>query len=370
MDPVTRLNAALEGRYRIERQLGEGGMVPSPTHRGVRMTARCLGRRFWVGPLVVLTACGDAAGPVGLAEIQDVFTMVAVPRFSVQPSASEVADLTRARATVIDVNTGDVLASGEQDIDPSASQWTFDLGFQFVGSAPPTVVAQVELASVEGGVENVEWSGRTASFKVVVPVDPQIRVVDLFRGPLANLDLTRLAVTEAPGSLLEGASARLVVSLEGETAGTRVFYESLVPAVAAVDAGGVLRALAPGTARVVAFAGRLADTVTFNVQVVVLPDAEEISRDVAPQLDYTSVDVSGTLADATGATAISKTLGDLSVALASRSAAAAVSAFESAVNAWLSYGEGTTLRSQDGPQLSLIEITLIHAADALGIPFG
>ena len=25
-DPVTRLNAALQGRYRIERQLGEGGM--------------------------------------------------------------------------------------------------------------------------------------------------------------------------------------------------------------------------------------------------------------------------------------------------------------------------------------------------------
>ena len=27
-DPVTRLNAALEGRYAIERELGEGGMVP------------------------------------------------------------------------------------------------------------------------------------------------------------------------------------------------------------------------------------------------------------------------------------------------------------------------------------------------------
>lgn len=26
-DPVTRLNAALEGRYRVERQLGEGGMA-------------------------------------------------------------------------------------------------------------------------------------------------------------------------------------------------------------------------------------------------------------------------------------------------------------------------------------------------------
>jgi hypothetical protein len=26
-DPMYRLNAALEGRYRIERQLGEGGMA-------------------------------------------------------------------------------------------------------------------------------------------------------------------------------------------------------------------------------------------------------------------------------------------------------------------------------------------------------
>ncbi len=26
-DPITRLNAALEGRYRVERELGEGGMA-------------------------------------------------------------------------------------------------------------------------------------------------------------------------------------------------------------------------------------------------------------------------------------------------------------------------------------------------------
>ena len=26
-DPVTRLNAALKGRYRIEREVGEGGMA-------------------------------------------------------------------------------------------------------------------------------------------------------------------------------------------------------------------------------------------------------------------------------------------------------------------------------------------------------
>ena len=26
-DPISRLNAALEGRYRVERELGEGGMA-------------------------------------------------------------------------------------------------------------------------------------------------------------------------------------------------------------------------------------------------------------------------------------------------------------------------------------------------------
>ena len=26
-DPLTRLNAALEGRYRVEREIGEGGMA-------------------------------------------------------------------------------------------------------------------------------------------------------------------------------------------------------------------------------------------------------------------------------------------------------------------------------------------------------
>ena len=29
-DPISRLNAALEGCYRIERELGEGGMATAP----------------------------------------------------------------------------------------------------------------------------------------------------------------------------------------------------------------------------------------------------------------------------------------------------------------------------------------------------
>ena len=32
-DPVTRLNATLQGRYRIEREIGEGGSGGGPTSR-------------------------------------------------------------------------------------------------------------------------------------------------------------------------------------------------------------------------------------------------------------------------------------------------------------------------------------------------
>jgi hypothetical protein len=55
-DPVTSLNAALEGRYRIEREVGEGGMatvylakdlkhIPFPNVRHVWVPLVSVGRR-------------------------------------------------------------------------------------------------------------------------------------------------------------------------------------------------------------------------------------------------------------------------------------------------------------------------------------
>ena len=39
-DPVTRLNAALEGRYAIERELGEGGMATVDLAKDMRLAHR------------------------------------------------------------------------------------------------------------------------------------------------------------------------------------------------------------------------------------------------------------------------------------------------------------------------------------------
>ena len=39
-DPVTRLNAALEGRYAIERELGEGGVATVYLAKDLRLAPR------------------------------------------------------------------------------------------------------------------------------------------------------------------------------------------------------------------------------------------------------------------------------------------------------------------------------------------
>ena len=40
-DPVARLNAALEGQYAIERELGEGGMATVEPKNGLPRRFRC-----------------------------------------------------------------------------------------------------------------------------------------------------------------------------------------------------------------------------------------------------------------------------------------------------------------------------------------
>ena len=47
----------------------------------------------------------------------------------------------------------------------------------------------------------------------------------------------------------------------------------------------------------------------------------------------------------------------------------AVGRFEDVQDVWEQYGEGTDLRVLDGPQLGVVLLTLMHAADLLGIDF-
>ncbi len=59
-DPITRLNAALEGRYRVERELGEGGMATVLVADDLRH-GRKVGRKLLLAVAVALNvSCGPA----------------------------------------------------------------------------------------------------------------------------------------------------------------------------------------------------------------------------------------------------------------------------------------------------------------------
>ncbi len=335
------------------------------------MSFRPAGRLLFIAVVAAfLSSCVDGGNPTAIDLPQTVQLSVA-PVFAVAASAAEAGALTRARVTARDAVSGTELASVQQDIDPNANEWTLELTLELTSDQQLSVILTTELASLsQDGAETVEWSGRTAAFQVVATAEPRVlREIALYRGPLENLDVTAVTVSLGATSLLEGESAWITTTVQGGVEGTKVYYEALDPGVATIDALGQVTAHVPGTARVAAIVGPAADTLSFTVNEVVLPEPDEIEGAVTPQVDYAAQEIVGSLEDAAGAVAIGTSLTNLGAALSSGDGAASVAAFGDARAAWESYGD-PVLRILDGPQLSLIEITLIHAADALGIAFG
>lgn len=170
--------------------------------------------------------------------------------------------ITRIRVQVLSEPGGTLLTGATEDVDPAAGEWKLSQELKLPDGVGRTVRVTAELMS---GPASVEWSGRSD----VVDVEPGDAVVlqlTFYRGPLSNLDATRLDVRPDSASVTEGDTLTLAAVLEGTEDG-RAFWLSRDTAVATVDAAGRVRGRAPGTARVVAVAGPLTDSAV----VVVLP---------------------------------------------------------------------------------------------------
>ena len=91
---------------------------------------------------------------------------------------------------------------------------------------------------------------------------------------------------------------------------------------------------------------------------------------LTPQADYVTDDLFlSSLADAPAAEELKVAVETLIAEMLAGRGFEAVGRFEEAQALWEGYGEGTNLRFLDGPQLGVIAIALMHAADALGIDF-
>ena len=319
--------------------------------------------------VLLLAGCVQGDGPTGLGAPRSV-ALAVLPLFESTPSAAVVASLDSARVALIDMETDSVIAEAMTGIDPANEEWTFELTVELLEDQVLNVRLDVELIDGDPIIDVTEFAGRT-EFDVRASFEPtEIRQINLGRGPLENLSLTSLRVTGARSRIQEGGSDVLELDTIGAMPGQTVFFESTDSVVARVDSLGNIRALVPGNALIIARAGRVADTLNLTVGQVNLPSAQTLQSTLTPHVAYvTDAFFLGSMSDGAAAAILRESVDALVTEMLAGRGFESVGLFERAQADWEAYGEGTSLRFFEGPQLGVIAIALMHAADALGIDF-
>lgn len=230
-----------------------------------------------VAASVLIGSCVGNDSPTGVRGSVDI-AIPLQPALIPSPADAGAAPITRIRAWAS--RTADSVTVGQYEgtVDPAAEEWTIDL----VVSAPPDPGVQVEyfvlLMSGSEGSEVVEFSGRSDPVTVSSGQTVEGQDLPILRGPLANHFVTGVTIASAPDSLGEGAGA--VATADVSTSGSEVpavYWTALDSAVLSVT-DSTVTGVAPGVGRIVASAGRFADTTTVTVvpvpaTVVVTPDS-------------------------------------------------------------------------------------------------
>lgn len=309
---------------------------------------------------LALTACMDATGVPGAAG--GTLDLAVTPRLH-RSATHAGGPVDRVRLNITEVGTGTSRGALLEDVDPDAPEWTLAVQVERPQSPVTALVIAIELLRVEGADEVVEWSGLSAPIRIGLDQTLQHALVDLFPGPLANLDVESLQIL-APGEpVTEGDTIRLAFDVRGGGAGVRVILASLDPAVADVEPDGRVVARAPGSARLVAQAGPRSDTLRLAVREWPLAAAGPVTA-FLPAMADAGARLVGGLSDGARSAPIRSALADLQARLAERRGALAAESLRSAAAALAAYGGAAP--PADGPDLGALWLTLEHAARLLG----
>ncbi|HEX6589546.1 MAG TPA: Ig-like domain-containing protein, partial [Longimicrobiales bacterium] len=191
--------------------------------------------------------------------------------FSVHPQlnrfgASELLPIDLIRLTVVSLpDSVQVMDAVEFTVTPTDPIWNLNVDVP-LENGPMDVLVFVELINDSAG--SVEWSGVAGPFSLEPGGTASAPTVDMFRGSLANLSITSVAIAGAD-TTTEGATLVVRASALG-AASPEFFWSSLDPTIAELTAASADSAsflpLAPGIARLVVEAGPRADTLEVVVQ--------------------------------------------------------------------------------------------------------
>jgi hypothetical protein len=214
-------------------------------------------RRVRLLPVIALCcavwwACTEGGDPTAAGRSVPV---AIAPRFQIDPALFATSPVDRILLQARDAATRIAVGTVDRTVNPAATQWSFSLGIDLGGQATRLVIVEAELYSGSA----VVWSGRLGPF--TVPSAAPAMALDIYPGPLDNLDVLSLNVLGAPSQLVAGGSVTLTAELTlvaGSDATPIVQWASTNSTVATVTATGstvTLTALTAGTADIVASVG-------------------------------------------------------------------------------------------------------------------
>ena len=222
-------------------------------------------RRLCIAITGALTAitCGTPTAPSAhsLASAWYASASARASAIAVTLAASSIAvnDTTRATAVVRDA-VGRLLSGKHARVAWSSSNPTV-----------ATVSATGTVRAVAPGTANIVASTSGVQGSAVLTVTAALPPPDAIPAPVATL-----SVVVSPGTITVGSTANaqaVARDAQGNViAGAAVSWHTSAPLVASVDASGVVRGLAPGTARIVAASSNVTGEATLTVLADSIPE--------------------------------------------------------------------------------------------------
>ena len=269
------------------RRISRGSLVIPRSFGDLVACAAGLGSYLMLGLVALVVACTETKSPTG-PESNFNFAPQGGARLAlgarvVYLGAAKSKPVNFIRLRVYEENTTNVLGSLDKFLDPKISTFDFNFVVSLQGRKLNTKIT-MELANRDSvtGKETVHYAGRVAQTPLA-PGDIRQLEIDLYPGPLSNFDVTAMHIVKPIVTPIEGDSVLATAVVTGGASDTRIEWTTLDSNVVSIDDTGMITTKLPGTARIVAAVGVLADTATMTVKqrlvaVTVTPTTATIKR--------------------------------------------------------------------------------------------
>ncbi len=230
-----------------------------------------------LGVAVLVGSCVSKDSPTGVGRGGPLDVPVR-PALVPSPADAGAAPVDRIRARVARIPDGTLIGESVTEVDPNAESWEIELSADPGPSGSALARIFLTLLNVTGDVETVQFSGPADFVALLGGRTTEPAEIPILRGPIANHYVTAVDVSAAPDTLAEASTGTLrATASTTSTASPRVFWTVLDSAVLSV-ADSVVTGVAAGVGRVVASAGRYADTAVVVVRPPVgAPDRLDLS---------------------------------------------------------------------------------------------